>query len=86
MEQKNECYKIICQICEQFDEDLNSSFCSEIQLHLEKCPQCRAFIESIKDTVDFCQQLYNEDVPPTVDEHLWECLKLEKPDDYSTNY
>lgn len=80
VETKSECYKIICQICKQMDEDLNSPLCTEIQLHLQKCPQCRAFVESIKDTVDFCQKLFNEDVPRTVDEHLWEFLKLKKPE------
>lgn len=75
---KSKCNKIIEQICENLDEDLNSPFCKEIQLHLQQCPLCCAFVDSIKNTVWFCQKIIDEDVPQAVDSRLWKILNLEK--------
>ena len=76
---KKQCLKILHQICKELDEDLNTPFCKKVQHHIQQCPQCNNYVESIKDTVHFCQKLFDEDVPQAVEERLWEFLKLNKP-------
>lgn len=71
---KKKCIKIVEQICENLNEDLNSRFCEEVRQHLEQCPICCAYIDSIKDTILFCRKLVDEDIPQSVDERLWKVL------------
>ncbi len=73
------CAQVIEQICEYLNEDVNSVFCQSFQNHLRECPHCCANIDSIRKTIQFCQQLVDEDVPEIVDGRLWEIIKLRKP-------
>ena len=77
---QKECTKIIDQLCEELNKDVNSPFCNEVQLHLQQCPQCKVFVDSIRTTVYFCKNLVDEEVPRSIDDHLWKILKLKKPD------
>ncbi|MBD3290693.1 hypothetical protein GF337_17940 [candidate division KSB1 bacterium] len=78
--QNKECKNIIEQLCEELNESVNSPFCTEVQRHLEQCSQCRVFVDSIRTTVFFCKNLVDEDVPRSIDDHLWKILKLKKPE------
>lgn len=78
IQNKTECLKIIKQICENLDEDLNTPFCQEIRTHLQQCPLCCAYVDSIRDTILFCRKLIDEDVPQGVDERLWRVLHLSR--------
>jgi len=77
---KHECLQILKQICKAMDGDINASFCEEVQIHIKKCHLCKSYVESMKDTITFCKKLINEDIPPAMEERLWEILKLTKPD------
>lgn len=79
MANKNNCSHFITLICESLEEDIESSFCSELESHLKECPDCCAHIETMKQTVAFCKKIVDEDVPQTVDKLLWEMLNLKKP-------
>ena len=79
VQNKTECIRIIEQICESFDDDQSTAFCEEIRLHLQQCPICCAYVNSIKDTIQFCRKLVDKNVPPGVDKRLWEVLHLENP-------
>jgi len=54
------CKKTYRFICDNLDEHLNSPRCRQIKRHLEGCPDCRAYLDSIKKTVT----LYKIDTPP----------------------
>ncbi len=73
------CTRMIQRICADLDEDITSPLCTEIKLHLQKCPKCCAYVDSIKKTVYFYKNLIDEDVPCGVDYRLWKVLKLDKP-------
>lgn len=74
------CLKALEQICEALGEDLDSPMCQEIQEHLDDCPECCAYVDSIKKTVYFCrQQMAQKDVPAEIDSRLWKILNLKKP-------
>jgi hypothetical protein len=79
MAKKNDCSHFFDMICDAFEEDINSSFCSELEEHLRECQDCCAQIETMRQTVAFCRKLIDEDVPPNVDKVLWQMLGLEKP-------
>lgn len=79
MAKKNECEHFFDMICDALEEDIDSSFCSELEEHLRECPHCCAQIETMRQTVVFCRKVIDEDVPPNVDKVLWQMLGLEKP-------
>ena len=39
-------------LCEYLEEDIDSPLCQEFKVHLDKCPECRQNVESIKQTVE----------------------------------
>jgi predicted anti-sigma-YlaC factor YlaD len=45
------CKKTYKYICENLDEDLNSHTCLEIKEHLKDCPNCVAYLDTLKKTV-----------------------------------
>jgi predicted anti-sigma-YlaC factor YlaD len=43
------------KICDYLGGDLDSPMCKEVREHLESCPECRVFFDSIKKTVILCR-------------------------------
>lgn len=44
-------HKILRHVCENLDQQLNSAKCRQIKKHLGKCPDCAAYLRSLKTTV-----------------------------------
>lgn len=42
---------IFHQICDYLGGDLDSPVCKEVREHLEACPECKIYCDSIKETV-----------------------------------
>ncbi len=45
------CSDVVKHICEELDADITSRRCREIRRHLTLCPNCRAYLDSLKKTV-----------------------------------
>lgn len=45
------CEEVYTHICDRLDEDLASPRCRAIRKHLEKCPDCRTYLGSLKATI-----------------------------------
>ncbi len=43
--------KTFHEICNYLGGDLDSPFCKEVRDHLEACPECKVYLDSIKKTV-----------------------------------
>ncbi len=43
--------KILSQICDKFDQHLKSPACRGLRRHLSNCPECAAYLDSIRKTV-----------------------------------
>ncbi len=43
--------KYLLEICEKVDQDLASPTCKKLREHLEKCPDCAAYYDSLKKTI-----------------------------------
>jgi anti-sigma factor RsiW len=53
----DECRKLLEQLSEYIDGELDLEACTAIEAHNEDCERCRAFIESLRRTVTFIQRL-----------------------------
>ncbi len=69
-----EAYKFIC---DNLDQSVDSPECIEIRRHIEECPNCSAYLDSLKKTIG----LYRMDpraqkVPVTVHRRLMKIVQL----------
>ena len=71
-----DCIKNIEEICSQLGEDLDSEKCKEIKAHLNDCPDCCAYVDTITKTVKIYKDLPDKEVPDEVHKRLWKVLKL----------
>ncbi|MCP5062587.1 MAG: hypothetical protein GY936_09000 [Ignavibacteriae bacterium] len=47
------CKEVMSHICDSLGEDLNSPKCTNIKEHLDSCPTCQKYFESVESTVHF---------------------------------
>lgn len=45
------CPDKIEKICLELGEDIDSEVCQELRAHFEECPDCKAFVDSLRKTV-----------------------------------
>ncbi|HEY9167750.1 MAG TPA: zf-HC2 domain-containing protein [Candidatus Kryptonia bacterium] len=43
--------KYLLEMCEKVDRDLTSPTCRKLREHLEHCPDCAAYYDSLKKTI-----------------------------------
>ena len=71
------------QICDFLGEDLDAPLCKEVAEHLESCPNCKVYLDTVKNTVTICQDCEKEEeIPKDIKDRLFKVLNL---DDLSTN-
>jgi hypothetical protein len=64
-------------ICENLDADVDSPACREIRKHLEHCPECTAYLDSLKKTVHLYKVAPLPDVSPAIHNRLFRTIKLD---------
>ena len=52
-----ECKRIFAVLSEYIDGDLTADLCERIGQHLEHCPPCIEFLESLRKTAQLCKEL-----------------------------
>ena len=71
--------EIYKQICDFMGEDLDAPVCKEVAEHLEKCPNCKVQLDTVKKTVTLCQESSKDElIPDDVKRRLYKVLKLAK--------
>jgi len=70
------CADVAAHICENLDYKLTSKKCREIKKHLEQCPNCTAYLDSMKKTVKLYRLVRNPRVPSSARTKLYKVLKL----------
>jgi hypothetical protein len=45
------CDEVYLHICDSLDENLGSPQCRAIKKHLERCPECQTYLNSLKTTI-----------------------------------
>ena len=68
------CADVYHHICDNIDQELDSPECREIRKHMESCPDCRAYLDSMKKTVALYRSLPAPHVPRTVHSRLLRAL------------
>ncbi len=71
--------KIIDELCNYLGHDLDDCGCQELREHIENCPNCLEYIESIRTTVSICKEAYKEEpVPDNCKKSLLRMLEEKK--------
>ncbi len=74
---KHHTKKIIDELCNYLGQDLNHPMCKELLQHVQECPECRIYIDTIKMTVSlYRQKSENQPVPQKVTAQLFKKLNL----------
>jgi len=69
--------EIYKQICDFMGEDLDAPACKEVADHLENCPNCKVYLDTVKKTVTICREIEKEEtMPEDVKNRLYKVLNL----------
>ncbi|MBD3226432.1 MAG: hypothetical protein GF313_17010 [Caldithrix sp.] len=69
----------IKQICEIMGEDLDNPACREVMEHINSCPTCKVYYDTMKKTIFLCRENdCPEELPQDVNERLMKKLKLNR--------
>jgi len=69
------------KLCDDISDDIDAELCDEVKEHLEECPECRVYVDTLRKTV----YLYREEekqqeaagIPDDVSRRLFKVLDLE---------
>jgi hypothetical protein len=70
------CKDVYLHICDNLDANLNSAKCRAIKRHVKACPDCTAFLESVRKTVKLYRSAPSPDVPSTAHRRLFKSINL----------
>lgn len=73
---KVNCKHVMSHICDSLGEDLNSTKCIDIKQHLEGCPNCQKYFESVDSTIQFYKK-YNVELNQDGHDKLLSVLGLD---------
>jgi anti-sigma factor RsiW len=74
------CDQVYLHICDNLDENLNSPRCREIKAHLRECPDCQAYLDSLKKTITLYRAIPEPSLPARAHRRLLKSLTtLEGP-------
>ena len=68
------CEKVYLHICDHLDEDINSARCRQIKQHLAECPNCSAYLNSLKQTITLYRALPSPQIPSGVHRELFKTI------------
>ena len=69
------CSDVYRHICDNLDQRLGTRRCAEIKRHLGACPDCRAYLDSLKATVRLYRSLPSPPLPKGAHERLISALR-----------
>ncbi len=72
------CTQALKYICDNLDAKMDSPRCREMLAHLEECPDCAAYLDSMKKTVLLYRRTSAAPVPKDVHKILTETLRREQ--------
>jgi len=73
-DQKVSCEEVHEHICDNLDEELNSPNCKAIKMHLIECPDCAAYLKSMKTAIYLYKEYPSPQLPESakraIEEHI----------------
>ncbi len=70
------CRTVATHLQLQLDSKLRTRVCREIKRHLEHCPNCTAYLDSLKKTILLYKKYPDPQVPKRMRQELHAILKL----------
>lgn len=70
------CKRVYEYICENLDADMKSAKCRAIKRHLEACPDCDAYLDSLKKTILLYKLEPSPRVPPSTHKRLFKKIDI----------
>ncbi len=64
-------------ICDNLDENVGSTRCRAIRKHIARCPHCRAYLDSLKETVRLYRSTAGPKLPRAAHRQLMKALGVE---------
>lgn len=65
---RDRCREIFASVSEYLDGELPPDTCRELESHLDECPSCVEFVQSLRRTVDLCRPYAPSELPPPLRE------------------
>ena len=57
------CITLFERLSEYIDRELDAPTCKDIEAHIKSCKPCQVCLETLKQTVDLCNNLERRQVP-----------------------
>jgi hypothetical protein len=70
------CKGVYKYICENLDANVNSPKCRAIKKHLDACPDCAAYLDSLKKTILLFKREPGPSVPLSVHRRLFKKIDV----------
>jgi len=72
------CQECVDLLVDYLEGELPPERARALDIHLEICPPCVAFVKSYQGTVDVARKLLVEEIPPELTQRLLDFLRREK--------
>lgn len=70
------CRDLAARLSEYLDHEIDPGACAEIEGHLDDCPPCRDFLESLRRTVGLVREVpASESIPDDVKKRIVEAYR-----------
>ena len=70
------CKQMYTHICDNLDQDIDSPQCREIKRHLDDCPNCVAYLDSLKKTIILYREYPNPKALKSIRREILSKLKI----------
>jgi predicted anti-sigma-YlaC factor YlaD len=70
------CKKMYTHICDNLDQDIDSPKCRAIKRHLDDCPNCLVYLDSLKKTIILYREYPNPKMPKSIRRQIFSKLKI----------
>lgn len=75
-----ECHEIFARLSEYLDDELDPDLCNHLEDHLDDCPPCQTFLESLRRTVDLARDLPTSELPEDLRRELSDAYRRMRQD------
>lgn len=72
-----QCAKLLGQISEYIDGELEAKICAEIELHLSECKDCQVLVDTTQKTIALYRRHHHTEpaLSPETTARLWQALE-----------
>ncbi len=69
------CSDVYLYICTNLDANLNSARCRQIKKHIAECPDCGAYLDSLRKTIYLYREYPTPHIPRSVHRRLFKTIR-----------